>query len=135
MPTMQKSKLRQQLEKADIPLLYTNEKTPIEQQICKARLFALASGATWLIMEATAHTKSGEEKSLADAKDDELEDVIMFGYADLFQQGTAGGAELGYMALSEMEALKFGPIPRIEFDEHFTPRPYAECVLPDGRIK
>jgi hypothetical protein len=135
MPTITKSKLRAKLEAAGIPLLYTNENTPLEQQPVRARLFALGSGATWLIMEATAHTKDGKEKTLADAKDDELEEVIMFGYADLFQQGTAGGAELGYMSLNEMEELRFGIIPRIEFDEHFTPKPYAECVFPDGRIK
>lgn len=134
MPTMTQSKLRSKIFGAGIPALYSGEQTPLEQKVVKARLFALASAATWLILEASA-VVDGEYKPLADVKDgDDVEDVIMFGYADLFGQGPSGGAELGYVALSELESLKFGIIPRIEFDEHFEPKLYPQCFSPEGRI-
>ena len=135
MTATRKSTLRKKLEQAGLPMLDANAKTPTNEIMVKARLFALASGATWLITEANAVTKDGKEKSLADATNDDLDDVMMFGYADLYQQGRVGGAEFGYISLAELESMRLGPIPRVEFDSHFTPKPFAECVHPDGRIK
>lgn len=81
-----------------------------------AKLFALGSAATWLVAEYDA------------------ENNLIFGYADLFGQGTAGGAEWGYTSLDELGSLRYMGIPRVERDIHFKPRPFAECVDCEGRI-
>lgn len=100
----------------NIPALYAQEKTPSEDQMVYARLFALGSAATWLVTEFNP------------------QDKVIYCYADLYGQGKQGGAEWGYSSIREMEELKFLGIPRIEVDLHFTPKKFSECVTEDGRI-
>ena len=94
----------------------STDATPFSDKTIFARLFALGSAATWLISE----YDPGEE--------------VAFGYADLLGQGSAGGAEWGYISIDELEELRFLGIPRVEVDAHFTPKPFRECVRPDGTI-
>jgi hypothetical protein len=99
-----------------IPPLYATDDTPAAEQIVHVKLFALNSTATWLVTEY-----------------DPINGVC-FGYADLYGQGAAGGAEWGYFSLAELAALKWNGIPRVERDLHFTPRPFAQCVDESRRI-
>lgn len=99
-----------------LPSLDSTDSTPFAEKTIQARLFALGSAATWLIAEY-----------------DPLE-RIAYGYADLFGQGVAGGAEWGYVSIGELEELRFLGIPRVELDAHFTPKRFADCVRPDGTI-
>lgn len=99
---------------SNIPKLYATEKVDAKDKVIQARLFALNSAATWLIVE-----YDPEEK-------------VAFGYADL--HGGGQDAEWGYISIAELESLKFMGIPRVEVDRHFTPKPFAECVRPDGSI-
>jgi len=102
--------------KSSLPAIGETDGTEAGDIVIRAKFFALGSAATWLIAEYDA------------------EDHIVFCYADLFGQGTFGGAEWGYSSVSEMESVMFGPIPRIERDIHFTPRPFRECIDKEGRI-
>ncbi len=99
------------------PRLYATEKVKAEDKKVHARLFALGSAATWLITEY------------------DPEERVAFGYADLYGQGREGGAEWGCVSIDELESLRFGIIPRVELDLHFTPKKFSECVHEDGRIK
>lgn len=100
----------------NLPPLDSTDSTPFAEKAIHARLFALGSAATWLLAEY-----------------DPLEGIA-FGYADLFGQGVAGGAEWGYLSIEELEELRFLGIPRVEVDAHFTPKPFGECVRPNGTI-
>lgn len=100
----------------NLPTLDSTDAIPFEGKTIFARLFALSSAATWLIAEY------------------DPADKVAFGYADLFGQGSAGGAEWGYVSIEELESLKFMGIPRVELDAHFSPRRFADCVRPDGSI-
>jgi len=100
----------------NLPTLDSTDTTPFEGKTIFARLFALGSAATWLIAEY------------------DPADKVAFGYADLFGQGEAGGAEWGYLSIDELEELRFLGIPRVELDVHFTPKPFRECVRADGSI-
>jgi hypothetical protein len=100
-----------------LPPLYATEDVHADDKMVRLRLFALGSAATWLITE----YDPGER--------------VFFGYADLSGQGLAGGAEWGYIPLDELEALRFGPVPRVERDRFFTPARFADCITSDGRIK
>lgn len=104
------------LPSTTIPQLDTTDGIPLQEKTIVARLFALGSAATWLIAEYDS------------------EERIAFGYADLFGQGSAGGAEWGYISIEELEELRFLGVPRVELDSHFTPKPFSECVRPDGSI-
>lgn len=101
---------------SNLPSLDSTESTPFAEKTIQTRLFALGSAATWLIAEY------------------DPEERIAFGYADLFGQGSAGGAEWGYVSIEELEELRFLGVPRIEVDSGFQPRPFADCVRPDGTI-
>ena len=98
----------------NLPPLDSTDSTPFAEKTIVARIFALGSAATWLIAE-----YDPEEK-------------VAFGYADLF--GGGQDAEWGYVSIAELESLKFMGIPRVEVDAHFTPRPFTDCVRPDGSI-
>jgi len=100
----------------NLPPLDSTDSTPFAEKTIVARIFALGSAATWLIAE-----YDPEEK-------------VAFGYADLFGQGSSGGAEWGYVSIAELEELRFLGIPRVEVDAHFTPQPFRECVRADGTI-
>jgi hypothetical protein len=100
----------------NLPSLDSTDAIPFEGKTIFARLFALGSAGTWLLAEHDADQK------------------VAFGYADLFGQGEAGGAEWGYVSIDELEELRFLGIPRVEVDAHFTPKPFGECVRPDGTI-
>lgn len=104
------------LPPTSIPRLDSTDATPFSDKTIHARLFALGSAATWLIAEY------------------DPDERIAFGYCDLFGQGETGGAEWGYVSIDELEELRFLGIPRVELDAHFTPRPFAACVRPDGTI-
>ena len=101
---------------SNIPPLYATEKVDTDDKVMHARLFALNSAATWLVAEF------------------DPEERVIYGYCDLYGQGREGGAEWGYTSLAELESLKFMGIPRVEVDAHFTPKPFKECISPDGRI-
>jgi len=101
---------------SNLPSLDSTESTPFAEKTIQTRLYALGSAATWLIAEY------------------DPEERIAFGYADLFGQGSAGGAEWGYVSIDELEELRFLGVPRIEVDSGFQPRPFADCVRPDGTI-
>lgn len=98
---------------SNIPKLYATEKVDFQDKVMHARLFALGSAATWLIAEYDPKEK------------------IAFGYCFL---GNPEDAEWGYVSVAELESLKFMGIPRVELDAHFTPKPFKECISPDGRI-
>lgn len=100
----------------NLPSLDSTDAIPFEGKTIFARLFALGSAATWLLAEYDADQK------------------VAFGYADLFAQGSQGGAEWGYISIEELEELRFLGVPRVELDSHFTPKPFAECVRADGSI-
>lgn len=100
----------------NIPQLDTTDNTPFGEKTIYARLFALGCAATWLIAEYCPDER------------------VVFGYADLFGQGEAGGAEWGYVSIKELEELRFLGIPRVEVDAHFTPKPFKECVGDNGTI-
>ncbi len=100
----------------NIPPLDSTEATPSEEKLIAARLFALGGAATWLIAEY------------------DYDEMVAFGYADLFGQGASGGAEWGYICISELQDLRFLGIPRVEVDLHFRAKRFAECVRPDGTI-
>lgn len=104
-----------QLE-STLPALYATDSTPAEDKQVICKLFTLGSAATWLICEYSA------------------EERLCFGYADLYGQGTHGGAEWGYVSVDELESLRYMGIPRVERDLNFTPRRFADCVDSDGRI-
>ena len=97
--------LTQQLAALTIPPHYATESTPAEDKMICARLFALASAATWYIAEY------------------DPEDLVAFGYADL---GDPTCAEWGYISIAELESLKWLGVPRIELDTHFTPTRFAD---------
>ena len=101
----------------NLPTLYATEHTPAADKLIRCRLFALGSAATWLIAE------YDPAKRLA------------FGYADLYGTGSQGGAAWGYVSIEELESLSYGIIPRVELDQHFSPKKFSECVRPDGSIK
>lgn len=92
--------LTQQLAALNLPPLYATEATPSEDKVVCARLFALASAATWYVVE------FDPEQGLA------------FGYADL---GDPTCAEWGYIDLRELELLRWLGVPRVELDTNFTP--------------
>jgi hypothetical protein len=98
------------------PLLDSTDSIKFAEKTIHARLFALGSAATWLIAEY------------------DPDERVAFGYADLFGQGRAGGAEWGYISIDELEELRFLGIPRVEVDAHFCPRTFSECVRNDGII-
>lgn len=100
----------------NLPSLDSTDSTHFAEKTVHVRLFALGSAATWLIAEYDSADK------------------VAFGYADLFGQGEAGGAEWGYVSIDELEELRFLGIPRVELDAHFTPKPFRECVRADGSI-
>ncbi len=97
--------LIQQLAALNIPPLYATESTPGEDKVIHARLFALASAATWLIAEF------------------DPEQRLAFGYADL---GDPTCAEWGYVSVAELEALRWMGVPRVELDLHFTPTKFGD---------
>jgi hypothetical protein len=99
-----------------IPPLYSSESTSLAEKIVYVRLFALGSAATWLIAEYDPSER------------------IAFGYADLFGEGSAGGAEWGYICLEELEEIEFMGIRRVEVDRSFVANPFSNCVRNDGTI-
>lgn len=97
--------LAQQLAALGIPPLYATESTPVEDKVIYARMFALASAATWFVAEF------------------DPEHGLAFGYADL---GDPASAEWGYIDLRELESLRWLGVPRVELDRHFTPTRFAD---------
>ena len=92
--------LIEQLFALNIPPLYATEATPVENKVICARLFALASAATWFIVEF------------------DPEECIAFGYADL---DNSTCAEWGYIDIRELDSLRLLGAPRVELDLHFAP--------------
>ena len=74
----------------------------VEDPIVAAKLFALGSGATWWLTEYDA-----EEK------------IAFCFVTGLFHD------EWGSISIDELEALRLGPIPRVEFDVNFRPMPFS----------
>lgn len=98
-------KLKQQLAALNIPPLYSTESTPAEDKVIYARLFALASAATWYVVE--FDRKQG----------------LAFGYANL---GDPTCAEWGYIDLREIESLRWLGVPRVELDLNFAPTRFGD---------
>ncbi|MBS1712641.1 MAG: DUF2958 domain-containing protein [Armatimonadetes bacterium] len=92
--------LTQQLAALNIPPLHATESTPAEDKTIHARLFALASTATWFIAEF------------------DVEEQVALGFVDL---GDPTCAEWGYISVAALESLRWLGVPRVEFDVHFTP--------------
>ncbi|MBX3109960.1 MAG: DUF2958 domain-containing protein [Fimbriimonadaceae bacterium] len=97
--------LTQQLAALNVSPLYSTESTKAEDKVIYARLFALASAATWYVAEF------------------DPEEQLVFGYADL---GDPTCAEWGYVSIAELESLRWLGVPRVELDVHFTPTRFAE---------
>lgn len=93
-------RLINQLANLNIPPLYATEATPAEDKVICARLLALASAATWFIVEFDPVQQ------------------LAFGYADL---GDPNCAEWGYVDVRELELLRWLGVPRVELDSNFTP--------------
>lgn len=98
---------------SNIPPLYSTQNVDSDEKVMHARLFALGSAATWLVAEY------------------DPQDKIAFGYANL---GNPQEAEWGYVSIDELEELKFMGIPQVEVDAHFTPKPFKDCISPNGTI-
>lgn len=101
----------------NIPSIASTANQSADQHKVVAKLFALGSAATWLVI--------GYDPA----------DELIFGYADLSGLGADGGAEWGYASVEELAALRFMGIPRVELDIHFKPRLFKDCVDSAGRIK
>lgn len=97
--------LIQQLAALNIPPLFATESIPAEDKVVCARLFALASAATWYVAEF------------------DREQCLAFGYADL---GDPTCAEWGYVSIAELESLRWLGVPRVELDLHFTPTRFGD---------
>lgn len=106
--------LTQQLDSLKIPSIASTAEQSEDKHKVYARLFALGSAATWLIIG-------------YDPKD-----RMLFGYADLYGGGDC--AEWGYISLDELEALKFGSIPKVERDRSFKKQLFPLCVRENGAI-
>lgn len=130
------TKLRSALAMAQLPALYTFEDRSREETPVAVKLFMLGSGATWLITEACAQITNGdgypEYLPLTRLSATVADDVIMFGYADL--SGFGQDAELGYVSLNELEAIKMGSIPAVELDAWFKPKSLAALIDERGAI-
>jgi hypothetical protein len=98
-------RLTRQLAALSIPPLYATESVEANNKTIFARLFALASAATWFIAEY------------------DPEEQLAFGYADL---GDPTCAEWGYVDVRELELLRWLGVPRVELDLHFSPTKFAE---------
>lgn len=110
------AKIADQLAELNIPSIESTAMQSADKHMVYAKLFALASAATWLVI--------GYDP----------EDAMLFVYADLFGEGRQGGAEWGYASLAEIEELKWAGIPRVELDIHFTPLPVPKCIGAGGKI-
>ena len=97
--------LTRQLAALNIPSLYATESTPAEGKVIFARLFALASAATWYIAEYCP------------------DEQVALSYANL---GDPTCAEWGYISIAELESLWWHGEPRVEFDVHFAPTRFGE---------
>lgn len=97
--------LTKQLSAIGIPRLYSTESVPAADKVIHARLFALASAATWFVAE------FDPEQGLA------------FGYADL---GDPTCAEWGHIPVAELESLRWCGVPRVELDMNFTPTKFSD---------
>ena len=139
MPTLALTKLVEQVLRKDIPALYSTEDVPVGQKEIRAKLFALASAATWYIAEASAQIWVDGEIAyvpLNEVKDPgEIVNIIMFGYADLHGQGYAAGAEWGYIPLEELSELRWCGVPRVELDAWFTPIKFDELIDEEGKLR
>lgn len=87
--------------------LYAQE--GLDDPIVSCKLFAIAGAATWYLTE-------------WDGVD------VCFGYVT-----GLGHNEWGYVSLGELEALRYGCIPLIECDIHFTPCPFSS-LRKDGAL-
>lgn len=74
----------------------------VEDPVVAAKLFALGASATWWLTEYDAQER------------------IAFGYVT----GMAFD-EWGSVSIDELEALKLGPIARVEFDVNFRPMAFS----------
>ena len=83
-----------------------------DDKVIVAKLFALGSGATWYVTEF------------------DPEDRLIFSYVTGLQED-----EWGYASLEELESLKYGPIPRIERDEYWTPITWGELKGKVGAMR
>lgn len=97
--------LTRQLAALNVLPLYATESTSAQDKTIFARLFALASAATWYIAEF------------------DPEQRLAFGYADL---GDPVSAEWGYISVAELESLRWLGVPRVELDLHFTPTKFGD---------
>lgn len=78
--------------------------------IVAAKLFLLGGAATWWLTEY------------------ESESRIAFGYVTGLHCD-----EWGTVSIDELEALMLGPIPRVEFDQHFRPIVFSALKARDFR--
>lgn len=102
---------------ATLPALYSQEQNPDPQVV--AKFFCPWGRWTWYVTEGSPVNAVGEMIP-ADDTEQEAVDFLFFGWV-------AGDIpELGYVSLSELEAVR-GPFGlRIERDLHFAPKPLSE---------
>lgn len=91
-----------------------------------AKFFALGSGASWYLYDWDRDTrgKDGETEEFPPRSHDDPPNRLWV-FATL---GDPGCAECGTVLLQELQSLRFGNIPRIERDHHFSPMPLSEVI-------
>ena len=104
------------IEKA-LPPLYANEDKDASEVPIIVKFFNPMGAATWWITEGSKQEDG---------------DWLLFGYADLYGQGAAGGAELGYISLNELAALKLPLGLGIERDRHYGAATLADVMEGKG---
>ena len=90
---------------AQIPPLYSQEDTSLEDKMIYAKFFFPAGGWTWFVTE-------GEEEG---------GDYRMFGYV------IGHESEWGYFSLNELESIKINGL-TVERDPYFTPATFKEVI-------
>lgn len=93
------------LKSSKIPALYSQES--VQDPMVHVKLFTPYSGWTWLLTEYEPETETG------------------FGFC--YNGQDPDGAELGYVSVAELKALKWRGLPGVERDIHFSPKPLSEA--------
>lgn len=91
-----------------------------------AKFFALGSGASWYLYDWDRDTRGrdGETEEFPPRSPDDPPNRLWV-FVDL---GDPTCAECGTVLLQELESLRYGGIPRVERDRHFSPMPLSEVI-------
>lgn len=95
-----------------LPRLYSGEETPLAEKVVAIKFFSPYSNWTWYVLEGDPVIR--EEEGPNGEPPGELVDYTFFAWVEGFE------AELGYVALSELEEVTvFGDVPAVERDLYF----------------